>query len=1334
MLSANLSLGSLKLDGYTGEDSFEIREGSERPGKDIAIIGMAAKMPLARSVDEFWDNIRNGIDCIRDLPEDRREDADRFFQYKTGREEPTPYLQSAYVDDVDKFDYDFFRLTPQEANLMSPMHRMVLETAWAAVENAGYGGRKLHGSGTGVYIGFLGDLEGTKYKEIIEEVDPGSLPVSISGNLASMIPGRIAYVLNLKGPSVLIDTACSSSLVSIDHACRAIRTGSCDMAIAGGVRLSLLPVDKENYKIGIESQDCATRTFDDQATGSGLGEGIGIVVLKPLDQALRDRDSIHAVIKGSAVNQDGTSMGITAPNPVSQEQVLVKAWEEAGIDPESLDYIEVHGTATHLGDTLEIDGLRGAFRRYTDRNQFCAISSVKTNIGHLYESAGIAGLIKAVMALKHKQLPPSIHFQVPNKKISFDDSPVYINTMLRPWESESGQPRRCGVSSFGISGTNCHLVLEEAPASAATGESEEAGLVAPPILTLSARSEEALKELAGQYAALLDEAGVGLKDLCYTAGTGRHHHAYRLALVADDAEKLRARLAAYRAAGVAGWTELSGVSALTETEMFGAGPGDGSFGWHKLIHEAREERRSGEITEQERDALSRDAKGVLHEIVYAGNRDPKWLQRLCELYTQGADVEWETYFRGSRPRRLHLPVYPFTRNRCWVPIPEERPAVGAGESRDLFYSIAWKPEGLPVASAAGAAGAARQGGVLVFKDANGIGERLAERLRAAGRPVIEVELGAAYGREGEARFTLSGAEADYANLIDDLRDVEFDQILHLFSLRREAGTESLEELEAVQERGVYSLFHLTRALAAAGIEREIDIVLAADSVYEVTRAEAALHPEHATFFGMGKVVRREHENLRCRCIDLDGQTSVDSLYAEIAAETDVYRVAYRSDTRFVEEFTEADLARAEEQELPVKEGGTYLITGGTGGIGLETARYLAGRQRVNLVLLNRSAMPPRDQWEALVEAEEDVRLAQRLREMLEIEALGSKVACYSADVTARDDLQRVLGEIRAAFGGIDGIVHGAGVGSAEMIADRSLADFRGVFAPKVQGTWNLDELTREDNLDFLVLYSSIATMFSAAGQGDYTAANAYLDAFAAHRNKLGLRTLTINWSTWKDKGMAADRGFAADTIFKAITPQQAMEGFDAVFRRGLPCVLIGELNYEWERIGLIESYQFRLSARIRERLERRKRAQAGKKAKAATAGAPVKLVGRDQESYSEVERKIAQICQDTLGFAEINVYDSFFELGADSILLKKMHGQLDKEFPGRIAVADIFEHSTIMKLAAYIAEDGVTVRESKPEKEKKANVNLDKGVNDLLGEMESGNLSIEDVVESLSKL
>ena len=423
---------------------------------DIAIVGMAAVMPKAENIKEYWNNLLNGVDCIGNMPEKRRKDIADYVSF-LGKEQK--FLQAGYVKNIDLFDNRFFNITPKEAMLMSPIQRMFLETAYRAFYDAGYDKEKLNNSKTGVYVGYIGDNEGTVYRDMLRTLTDDFSSVAMSGNLSSITAGRVSYTFNLTGPSMLIDTACSSSLVAVYNACRDIKDGICDMALAGGIKLCMLPLE-DSEKIGIESSNGRTKTFDESADGTGIGEGSGAVVLKSLSKAERDGDYIYAVIKGGYINQDGASSGMTAPNPVAQRDLYLQAWKNAGINPEDISYIESHGTGTKLGDPIEITGLTQAFKKYTDKTQFCAIGSVKTNIGHLYEAAGIASVIKTVLALNFGKIPKSLNFNMPNPQIDFIHSPFYVAGETTDWQ-KNGEKRIAGVSAFGFSGTNCHIILEE---------------------------------------------------------------------------------------------------------------------------------------------------------------------------------------------------------------------------------------------------------------------------------------------------------------------------------------------------------------------------------------------------------------------------------------------------------------------------------------------------------------------------------------------------------------------------------------------------------------------------------------------------------------------------------------------------------------------------------------------------------------------------------------------------------------------------------------------------------------------------------------------------------
>lgn len=616
------------------EDRIEITEFSSR---DIGIIGIGLTFPQAASAPQFWQLLKNGVDCIRDFPQKRKEDTDRYLRFIHTPEKKIRYSPGAYLDRIDTFDNEFFHISRKEASLLDPNQKVFLETAWKAIEDAGYGGRKLKGSKTGVYVGFTDKFD---YSRLIQEVEPESLILSETGNLSSIIAGRISYLLDFKGPSMLLDTACSSSLVAVHVACSALRNGECETALAGGVKISLLPLELQE-KLGIESSDGKTKTFDETSDGTGFGEGCAVLLLKPLNQAVRDKDSIYAVIKGSSVNQDGRSIGITAPNAAAQEDVLVTAWQDARIDPETIGYIEAHGTGTSLGDPVEVKGLTRAFRRFSDKKQFCSLGSVKTNIGHLDNAAGIAGLVKMVLALKHKQLPPTLHFTIPNKNIKFIDSPLYVQDKLTGWSNKNA-PLRCGVSSFGLSGTNCHVVLEEAPSlnNASHGKSSSNR-----IFTLSARKEQLLSAVVHDYLDFLKyNRGINLDDLCATVNNGRGHYNFRLAVHCSNIDDLYNKL-----------------SQITEEGLGQVKSEHICFGKHKVISDSKRDRAPYELYEHEKEALTLQAKQKIESGTFSGAVSSE----LIGLYARGAEIDWEKLY-SSQCGKVHLPPYHFEKKRCWL--------------------------------------------------------------------------------------------------------------------------------------------------------------------------------------------------------------------------------------------------------------------------------------------------------------------------------------------------------------------------------------------------------------------------------------------------------------------------------------------------------------------------------------------------------------------------------------------------------------------------------------------------------------------------------------------
>ncbi|HEX4954746.1 MAG TPA: SDR family NAD(P)-dependent oxidoreductase [Thermoanaerobaculia bacterium] len=538
---------------------------------DIAVIGMAGRFPGAPDLRAFWRNLEAGVSSVAPVPPERW-DLDSVFdpdRLATGK---TYSRWAALLEGVDRFDAAFFHLSPLEAQAMSPEQRLFLETAWAGLEDAGYGG------GGGLPCGVFAGATGSDYLELLRQAGEAESGQAFLGDAASVLAARVAYALDLRGPTLALDTACSSSLVAVHLAAESLRRGECELALAGGVALMLTPrMQVWTSRIGMLSPTGRSAAFDRSADGIVLGEGVGVVVLKPLDRALADGDTIRGVIRGSGINGDGKTNGLTAPSALSQAELMARVWRQAGVDAEAIGYVEAHGTGTPLGDPIEVKALTSVCRRTTERRGFCGLGSVKTNIGHTTMAAGIASLLKVLLALEHRRLPPSVGFEAPNPHLELEESPFYVVRTARDWEPGAGGERIAAVSSFGFSGTNCHLVVAEAPRSASPGiaapRTPRPGVEAPVPVLLSARTEAALARYRAALAAwpLAEE---DLPDLAFTLAVGRRHHARRAAYLVRDVADLRFQL---QGPGVAGPEVAGGGPEAALAARFLAGEDPAAF-------------------------------------------------------------------------------------------------------------------------------------------------------------------------------------------------------------------------------------------------------------------------------------------------------------------------------------------------------------------------------------------------------------------------------------------------------------------------------------------------------------------------------------------------------------------------------------------------------------------------------------------------------------------------------------------------------------------------------------------------------------------------------------
>ncbi|EMS73662.1 SDR family NAD(P)-dependent oxidoreductase [Ruminiclostridium cellobioparum] len=1538
--------------------------------EDIAIIGMACKFPDANNVDEYWSNLKSGVNSIKEPSKQRRDQSVQYYKNKIftkymldmvisdDTDLDDKFSKGGYLNEIDKFDAGFFRIPPREAKFMEPLQRLFLETAWEAIEDAGYGGDKITGTKTGVFAG-RDHTAGSLYQYISE---PDQM--HLTGSWAGIMASRIQYIFNLRGPSLVVDTACSSGLTATHMACRSLQQGDCDMAISGGIHLTYLPSiqGQKSSMDMVESADSNVRTFDKSANGTVWGEGVGILFLKKLSKALADGDNIHAVIKGSAINNDGASNGITAPNAEAQEAVIISAWEEAKINPETISYIEAHGTGTILGDPIEIKGLTNAFRRYTNKNQFCGIGSVKTNFGHLVAASGMASIIKVILSLKNKMLPATINFEFPNPYIDFCSCPVYVNNQLTKWDT-GDFPRRAGVSSFGFSGTNCHIVLEEAPE-----RPKKKGLTISKdkpvyILALSARSEIVLKDMVNKYIELIIKGGVtDLADICYTANTGRGHFTCRLALVLKDFEDFKEKLLQ-----------------VSRTDFANLNRQGIYYNEHKIVPESKKVKEAREITESHKWEISAEAKLKIQELLKHRGDNTNLCNDICKLYVEGGNIDWDMLYKGRQLNKVSVPVYPLERIHFWA----EPKAMGresqllkeksiehplfdnlladsfdrqifvtyfdnarhweldehringrsilpgttylemareAGrayygnspvELRDLVFvspmlvndgevkevqtivinekdylrfavvskQISEEPDhqvwvthsegklfmlednvnkafdvsqlknecgngektirlsttespikfgttwdnveriyigdnsllvkleidqsvseaalrySLHPALMDNAANMIMHGlgndamylplsyhsmklydrmpgkfysyitklnnsnnstetfsfdiwlmdergkvfaevnnytikmvrdadksfqGIdknaasyydmgwiiesldkqakkpewktaLVFRDDAGAADVITAGLKGSIlSEVIEVTFGSGYQKTGQSSYIISGTEEDYLKLMTELKTRDIDKIVHLSTVSRSdtMNTPAFERsCDDVQNRGIYSLFYLTKALAANKYNNEISIDLLSENVEQVTEEDSLINPDNAAFFGLGKVAAQENLKLKLKCIDFDQATALDCIINEVISECKAQRVAYRKGNRYIPEFSIAELNTSQE-ELNIKNEGVYVITGGAGGLGLEIARYISEKGNTNIALINRSKLPDAEQWDDILERNGNERLCNKLRSIRNIQTSGSKVVCCKADISNEEETKEALDSLRERFGHINGIIHAAGVAGDGFLVIKDSDIFSRVMAPKINGTQILDRLTIDDKMDFFVLFSSMASVTGGMGQGDYTAANTYLNSFAQRRNKAGKRTVSINWPGWKETGMTVDNNTTDDNFpFRALTTSKALNIFEDALRSGRCVIYTGELNIPYLS-SVTDSLPVKLSGKIKTSINKylldKNKTKHQAEVKDTNAQAAANSAAGNNSSNS-LENKLALIWGSVLGIKEIDVYDNFHDMGGDSILATQLLKEIDKEFPEVISISDIFTYPSVSQLAGFIS-------------------------------------------------
>ncbi|MBU8854954.1 SDR family NAD(P)-dependent oxidoreductase [Bacillus sp. FJAT-26377] len=598
---------------------------------EIAIIGLNGKYPMADNLEEFWENLKIGKDCIVEIPE-ARWDYKEYYDPDKNKLGKTYSKWGGFINDVDKFDPRFFNISPREAELMDPQERLFLNTVWHTLEDSGYTRESLNKNKVGVFVGAMyGQYQLLSRKEKQND--------TFGSAFYSSIANRISYLFNFQGPSMAVDTMCSSSITTIHLACESILRGECELAIAGGVNVSIHP-NKYTYlsRAKFLSSDGRCRSFGEGGDGYVPGEGVGAVLLKPLKKAIEDNDQIYGIIKGVSVNHGGKTNGYSVPNPNSQANLIKNVLLKANINPRAISYLEAHGTGTALGDPIEISGVTKAFREFTSSSQYCSIGSVKSNIGHLESSAGIASLTKVLLQMKHKQLVPSIHSDVKNSNIDFENSPFYVQNKLSEWKkpivTEDGEkkeyPRIAGISSFGAGGSNAHLLIEEY-------ENEKIKSFSvnfdPQIIVLSAKNKNRLEVYAKRLLEFLEKKSnesLYVPDIAFTLQVGREAMNERLAFVVSDLDDLLLKLKSF----CKGTQEVEVLNGSVKRDI---------------------------------EKLELILEGKNEETLYNNMIVDKNYLQLARLWTYGADIDWESLYNDTNnPNRISLPVYPFLKESYWI--------------------------------------------------------------------------------------------------------------------------------------------------------------------------------------------------------------------------------------------------------------------------------------------------------------------------------------------------------------------------------------------------------------------------------------------------------------------------------------------------------------------------------------------------------------------------------------------------------------------------------------------------------------------------------------------
>lgn len=1186
---------------------------------DVAIVGISGEFPGANSTNELWKLLVSGDEALTRLSEE---------EILAAGIPSEDFRKDNYVPvcgrlhDVQRFDAKFFGYSSREAALIDPQQRKALEHAWHVLEDAAINPDTFEGnigvfaaSSLNTYLlnNVLPNYRSTKTDDVQQ---------ILFSNGLDYLATRIAYQLNLRGPAINIQTACSSSLVAIHEAYSKLLSYEVDAAIAGGVSINCPQNSGYLHSIdGILSPDGHCKAFSDQAEGTVFSSGVCFVALKRLVDARENNDHIYAVIKGSAINNDGQQkMGYAAPSIDGQAEVVAHALQVAGIEPSDISYIEAHGTGTQLGDPVEVSALSRVFTP-DNTNKEIKIGSLKSNLGHLDSASGVAGLIKVSLALKNELLPKTLHCQKPSSQIAWNENCFTVNTENSEW-TEKPQFRFASVSSFGIGGTNAHVILGSAPEGKCTAE-----LGMPALWIFSTKSEATLRTMRQNLLIFLKEnPNVDIHSIARTLQTGRANFAWRDSII---------------------------VHSITQA-----------------IEYLSDEQVMFSECQSELDILY---PGCIMEL------SETEIQKISKKWLSGHKVSWQELYTNVKPDLLPLPGYPFDRTKHWIDPVMEDNNVKQMDIAKWFYLPSWKRSVIPDSIAQS------QQRVLVVLNQGELAQTIQDLIPQSVdvKYVYASEL--SKGNDSSS-VNVSNKEHWQKLFSELLQSGQLPtHIVHATSFSEQYVQTNLEQFEQAQPNGLLSLVALVNAWEIVAKDAKLSLTVLTNRLNRIS-SEAKSEPFKSPVLAAVKVIPKEYINIQTQLVDIDCAdqpqfypSQVQRVLIEVfKPEYEQEEVVLRGDERWIRDYTQVDI---EANQKPVfKEGqdNVILITGGLGQFGLDIADFFSSKKNVKLALLSRSTLPDEAKWpDLLKELDDQSEVGAMIRRVQRIRDSGVEVRSFQCDVGVYQSLADAVAHVEHEMGNITGVVHAAGETVNGILSLKTEESLQVSYHAKVFGTMNLYQVFEHKRFDFMILCSSMNAIIGGLGQLDNTAANSFIDFFAEKAsNESGKRIFSINWGA-----VNIERPLAVNVVKQfedlsrehkknRMTDDEVSEVYTRILTHDLGSrVVISTIDFgaiweNWSRVASIKELN---------------------KAEAYN-NTRLNLLSPNDMPQTSIELFCAGLWKELLGLDEVGLQDNFFEYGGNSLTAVHIMTKLKEIYHLKVHVMELYERPTLGDFSSYISK------------------------------------------------